>query len=300
MYLISSHWCRTYSDEVLECLEEYLIVISISVCWGVSLLARCGRAPRQERVFLHRRAWPQGVLPHPQDTSSGTFPPDPTRSRGLASFTQNVAFCPQNNVSCPHCTSAWLPCRSCSWSCYLHPDSVAVVLGNSAGSSIVCMEVAFLCVRSWRLLKYARCLWSCMTSGSNPPTNNVLALRYTILHQGTCRTLTNWDYGSSKLQCVTDWDSAYPSTEIFGQGHFSAATHTSVCTTGLHRWEPAPAQMPQQTAIPRQDALTISPFSLQLFTGSHFAHHGGPLRPIPIIMKSHYEKLLWKGWLLTH
>lgn len=61
--------------------------------------------------------------------------------------------------------------------------------------------------------------------------------------------------------------------------------------------------MPQQTAIPRQDALTISPFSLQLFTGSHFAHHGGPLWPIPIIMKvitkSYYEKAD-SSLLLTH
>lgn len=161
------------------------------------------------------------------------------------------------------------------------------------------MEAAFLCVRSWRLLKCTHCLWSSMTSGSNLPTNNSLALRYTILHQGNCKTLTRWDYGSSKLQCVTDWDLAYPSTEIFGQGHFSAATHN----LSLHNWNwisqmrASPVEMPQQTAFPRQDALTMRPFSLQLFTGSHFSHHEGPLWLIPIIMKSHYQKLLQKGWL---
>lgn len=104
-------------------------------------------------------------------------------------------------------------------------------IGNSAGSSITCMEAVFLCVSSYWLLKCTHCLWSCMTSGSNIPSN-FLALRYTIPHQGTCRSLTYWDFGGFELQCITDRDLAYSSTEIFGQGHFFCCyTYIS-----LHNW----------------------------------------------------------------
>lgn len=204
--------------------------------------------------------------------------------QGGASFTQPMAFCPQNNVLCLHCTSAWLPHRSCSWTCYLQPDSLAVVVGNSAGSSIMCTEEAFLCIRSWRLLKWIHCCWSHMTSGSNPPMNNSLALRYTILHQGTCRTLTRWDYGSSKLHCITDWDLAYPSAEIFGQGHFSAATHTSVWTIGLQRWDAA------ANSISQAGCFDYEPL---FFTALHWFPLSSPWRSF-VVYSHHYEKSLAK------
>jgi len=158
--------------------------------WEVSLLTHCGRAPRQERGYPHLRVGLRGALSHPQDTTSCTFPLDPTQSRGLASFTQPVALCPQNNVSCLHGTSAWVPHHSCSWTCYLQPDCAAPVLGNSAGSIIAYTEAAFLCVRSWRLLKCTHCLWSRMTSRSKPPTNNSLG---TEIHHPTPGNLQNFN-----------------------------------------------------------------------------------------------------------
>lgn len=119
-----------YSDEVLEFLEEYLIVMSISVCRALRNLSPhwlSKRSQVRQRLPTSPSMAP-GSSPTPLQLFIMYHPSWSYPEQGACFIHPAHGFLPQNNILCHHHTSAWLPCYSSSWVYHLQTDFAAAVL----------------------------------------------------------------------------------------------------------------------------------------------------------------------------